>query len=125
MPHTPPEITVIALRFDEFPVRGDKGAPTTAPLELFINLYLKKALTGLVGMVMNSVALPNETFLKSVSLVTREAVEESIRISVKPGDFPVALINLNRVKPLSENDPGLSVKDKRLLVDPVSANMVV
>ena len=113
MPHTPPEITVIALRFDEFPVRGDKGAPTTAPLELFINLYLKKALTGLVGMVMNSVALPNETFLKSVSLVTREAVEESIRIS------------LNRVKPLSENDPGLSVKDKRLLVDPVSANMVV
>jgi Fe-S cluster assembly iron-binding protein IscA len=76
-------------------------------------------------MVMNSVAFPKATFLKSVSLVTSEAVEESIRISVKPGDFPVALINLNRVKALSENDPGLSVKDKRLLVDPVSANTVV
>ena len=76
-------------------------------------------------MVMNSVALPKETFLKSVSLATSEAVEESILINVNPGDFPVALMNLNRVKALSENDPGLSVNDIKLLVDPVSARTVV
>ena len=76
-------------------------------------------------MVINSVELPKATFLKSVSLVTSVAVEESIRINVKPGDFPVALMNRSLVNALSENGPGLSVNEIKLLVDPVSAKTVV
>ena len=76
-------------------------------------------------MVMKSVELPKATFLNNVSLVTNEAVEESMRISVNPGDLPLALIKRSRVNPLSENDPGLSTIERRLLVEPVSARTVV
>ncbi len=74
---------------------------------------------------MNSVALPKATFLKRVSLVTKVAEEESIRIKVNPGDFPLALIKRKRVNALSGNGPGSSTYETSERVEFESANTVV
>ena len=74
---------------------------------------------------MNSVALPKATFLNRVSLVTNVAEDESIRISVNPGDLPLALMKRKRVNALSGKGPGSSTNDKRERVEFESANTVV
>ena len=121
----PPEITVVALRFEALPTNGVNGAPTIAPLDVCTSLYLKKALVGFVGTVIKFVAAANAMFLNKVSLETTVADDESMRTRLNPGDLPVALMNLKRVNPVSDSLPKSSGTEKSVRVEPESANMVV